>query len=163
MKETTKKSKTIESKELIDSMLFLKEKNLFTKNRPQIRFESVEEAEDSAKEDVTSVINDNLNSIKQDISDLQKKGYQLKLIGIKLIKIPLKTKIWLSTCSRRDLEVVFNILDSVSKKIEPLKKEMKLKELEKEAKEKKEKQTEKKKIKESEEVSSENKEKNYKS
>lgn len=122
---------TPEDKGIIESLLYLKEKGLI-KNQPSIHFESVKEAETSAKEDIVAIIKEKLNTMKQDLSYVQKKGQNRKLDGIRLLEVPLKIKVWLSTTSRKDLENIFSILESVEKEIAPIKKIEEEKELEKE-------------------------------
>lgn len=114
-------SYTIQDKNLIASLAYLKEIGKFPKNKAKPNFESVREAEEAAKEDVVSVINEGLHGLQQDISDIQKKGVDLRLEGIRLLQVPLKTKVWLATVSREDLEKIFEILSEVEKKIIPLK------------------------------------------
>lgn len=129
------KSKTVEDRGLINSLLFLKEINSLPKSS-QVTFDTVREAEDAAKEIIVDAVHERLATIKQEISDLQKKNYHLKLEGIKLIKIPLKLRVWLSNTSRKELEAIFDAMGIVSKKLEPLKKESEEREAEKDRLEK---------------------------
>ena len=121
MTEETKVTKTIEDKKLIESILYLKQNKLLKESKSTIKFETVKEAEDEAKEDVMTTIKEKMNFLKQDISELQKAGYALHLEGIKLLEIPLKQKIWLSTCNKKDLENIFKLLEEVSIIVSPLK------------------------------------------
>lgn len=130
--EGEKKSKTIEDTGLIDSLSFLKEKKLLPENKSKVIFETVKEAEDSAKEDVLAVINEKRNNLRQEISELQKKGYDLRLTALSLLQIPLKAKLWLASPSRDGLEKIFEIVFSAERKITPLKKELEEKERQKE-------------------------------
>jgi hypothetical protein len=126
--------KTIENKNLIASVLYLK--NLLPKSKSTVKFETVKEAEDSKKEDIISVIKEKVSNTKQDITDLQKAGYNLHLETIKLITIPLKQRIWLSTLKQKDLENIFRVLREVNTIILPFKKENEAKIAEKERLEK---------------------------
>ena len=68
-------SKTIEDKDLIESLLFLKT-NKLVNQVPMVKFETTKEAEDSTKEDVVALIKEKTNTIRSDISDIQKKRTQ---------------------------------------------------------------------------------------
>ncbi len=128
---------TIKDKNLIESLLYLKKNNLLQDNKnATIKFETTKDAEDSKKGDITDLIKEKLNSTKQDITELQKAGYNLHLETIKLIEIPLKQKIWTSTLLKKDLENIFKILKEVNAIILPLKKENEKKIAEKEKLEK---------------------------
>jgi len=127
-----KVSKTIHDTGLIASIAYLKENNLLPENKSKIVFETVKEAEDSSKEDVVSLINETLNTLKQDISELQKKGYKIKLTGISLLPIPLKTKIWLATTAKKDLINIYQIINDAKMVIDPLKADLEKKEIENE-------------------------------
>jgi len=131
-----KPSATIQNKNLIESLLYLKQNNLIQDSKSTLRFESTKEAEDSKKEDVIYAIKEKLSTTKQEITELQKSGYNLHLEGIKLIKIPLKEKIWLATLTKQDLEKIFKTLKEVNTIITPLKKENEEKIAEKERLEK---------------------------
>jgi len=113
-------------------------------------FETVKEAEDNAKEEIVFSIKDKVNNLKQDISDLQKHGYELKLDGIKLLGIPLKVKVWLSNQKKQELENMFSIINAVKVLVGGLKKDFEQKEAIKEARELK-KEAEEKKVQASEE------------
>lgn len=144
-----KHSKTIEDKNLIESLHYLKQNNLLPESKSTVIFETVKEAEDSAKEDIISLIKEKVNLAKQDITELQKAGYNLHFETIKLISVPLKIKVWTSHPKKTDLENIFKIIKEVNAVIGPFKSENeeKIKEkerLEKEAEEK-EKQEEKQK------------------
>ncbi len=134
---------TIQNRNLIESILYLKQNNLLPESKSTIKFETTKEAEDSKKEEVLDVIKEKINITKQDITDLQKAGYNLHLETIKLIVIPLKIKIWLSTLTKKDLENIFKILQIVDTTIAPLKKENEEKIAEKERLEKEKSQKEK--------------------
>jgi len=116
-------SKTIEDKNLIESVLFLKAKNLLSESKSTIKFETIKEAETEKKEEIVNVIREQINIIKQNITELQKVGYNLHLESIKLIEVPLKTKIWTSTLAKKDLENIFKIFQEVETIITPLKSE----------------------------------------
>ena len=135
---------TIQDKNLIESILYLKQNNLLPESKSIIKFESAEEAENSKKEEIMGIIKEKTNTTKQDITQLQKAGYNLHFETIKLIAIPLKQKIWLSTLTKKDLENIFKILKEVSIITTPLKKENEAKILEKERLEKEAEQKEKK-------------------
>lgn len=122
-KEEQKISKTIEDKNLIESLIYLKKSNLIKESKSVARFETVGEAEKSSREEIVATINEKLNGLKQDISELQKAGYALKLEGIKLLQVPLKTKIWLATLEKKDLKNIFKIQKDVEIIISPMKKE----------------------------------------
>ncbi|MCD4771341.1 hypothetical protein K8R30_02890 [archaeon] len=126
--------KTIEDKNLIASVLYLK--NLLPESKSTVKFETVKEAEDSKKEDIISVIKERVSNTKQDITDLQKAGYNLHFETIKLITVPLKQKVWLATLKQKDLENIFRVLREVNAIILPLKKENEAKIAEKERLEK---------------------------
>ncbi len=123
-------SATIENKDLKESIHYL-----FPDN-PVVKYETIKEAEESSKEEVVSMINGKTAETKQQITVLQKAGYNLHLETIKLIAIPLKTKVWLSTLTKKDLEKIFEIINEVNKIISPIEKENEKKILEKERLEK---------------------------
>jgi hypothetical protein len=131
-----KKPATIENKNLIESILYLKEKKLIEESQNKIKFESTKEAEESKAEEVISIITEKTRDIKENISELEKSGKNLHIDSIKLISVPLKTKIWLSTYGRKDLENIFKILEEVKKVVDPLKQELDKKIQEKERLEK---------------------------
>ncbi|MCK5450087.1 hypothetical protein KAI32_04420 [Candidatus Pacearchaeota archaeon] len=114
-------SKTIEDKNLIESTIFLKSKNILKPSESKIKFETVKEAEDSMKEDIVGAINEKTNELKQEVSEMQKKGNDLILEKIKSLQIPLKLKVWLATTNKKDLEIILNIFSSIEKTLEPIK------------------------------------------
>jgi len=137
-----KNEKTVEDKKLIESLFFIKEKGL-QKEKPKIKFQTVKEAENSAIEDISGIINEKINSIKQDISELQKKGNDLGIEGLKLLQVPLKLKVWESSREKKDLEKVFSIIEEVIYKVNPVKKKQEEKDLEAERREKEKEKREK--------------------
>ncbi len=135
-KETKPNQATIEDKNLIESTLYLKQNTLLLKSKSIRKFETTYEAEEEKKEEIIYIIKEKTSEIKADITELQKTGYNLHLEIIKLIGVPLKTKVWLATLSKKDLENIFKIFESVKKIITPLKKENEEKIAEKERLEK---------------------------
>jgi hypothetical protein len=133
---TQKKSATIKDMGLIESLHYLKQNNLLPESKSTIKFETVKEAEDAKKEEIIDVIKEKVNAIKQDITALQKAGHNLHLETIRLIAVPLKQKVWLSTLAKKDLENIFNIFKDVNLIVVPLKKENEAKVAEKERLEK---------------------------
>lgn len=131
-KPTPPKTYAIEDRNLIESMMYMKQNNLLGIDKSSPKFDSVKEAEDYAKEQVTSSIKDQLNTLKQDISELQKKGYELNLEGIRLLEIPLKVRVWNATALKKDLEAIQAILHHVSPLVAAFKKDLEAKEKEKE-------------------------------
>lgn len=113
-------SKTVEDKDLIKSILFMKTKGLIKDLPTKVVFETVKEAEDSKKEDILAAINEKLNNVKEDISRLQKDGASLKLYSLKLLQIPMKIKIWKSNNEAKELENIFKVLDNIQVKLKPL-------------------------------------------
>lgn len=112
---------TISNKNLIESLHYLKQEKFLQDSASKIKFETVKEAEDNKIEEVVSIIVEKTNQAKQDISQLQKAGYNLHLETIKLIEIPLKTKVWKATLLKKDLEIIFNKIKEVYLIIDPLK------------------------------------------
>ncbi len=127
---------TIHNKYLIESLHYLKQNNLLPESKSKIKFETAREAEDAKKEEIIDIIKEKANTAKQDITELQKAGYNLHLETIKLIAVPLKQKVWLSTLAKKDLENILKIIDGVNLVIVPLKKENEAKIAEKERLEK---------------------------
>ncbi|MCK4997517.1 hypothetical protein KAS08_04380 [Candidatus Pacearchaeota archaeon] len=119
--EPKPKPQTVEDKKLIESMLYMKTNKFMQKSKSTIKFDTVKEAEDIAKEDIVAAIIDKTNLLKQDKSDLQKKGNNLSLQGLKLLQIPLKTKIWKSSIVKKDLESIYKIFTEVESVIIPMK------------------------------------------
>ena len=58
-------SKAIEDKDLIESVLFLKAKNLLSESKSTIKFETTKEAETEKKEEIVNVIREQINIIKR--------------------------------------------------------------------------------------------------
>jgi hypothetical protein len=134
--ESSQPSKTIEDKNLIESILYLKQNHPLPESHSKIKFETVKEAEDDKKEEVVLLIKETLNATKQTITELQKAGYNLHLETIKLIGIPLKIKVWLSNSKKKELENIFKTFEEVNSIIIPMKKENEAKIAEKERQEK---------------------------
>jgi hypothetical protein len=104
------KSATVENKDLIESALYLKKNNFLQESKTTIKFETVKEAEDEKIEEVVGAINEKMNLMKQE------GGFELKLEGITILEVPLKTRVWKATLAQKDLESIFNIM----LKIEPI-------------------------------------------
>lgn len=133
MAEQKEKNKiTIEDKDLIDSVLFLKQNKFMNEIKTSVNFESVKEIEDFYKEEVISTIKEKINFLKEGISELQKKGEELHLEGIQLLEIPLKVRLWKARPIRKELENIYTILEKITTLTTKLKKEYELKEIEKE-------------------------------
>jgi len=116
-------STTIQNKNLIASLYYLKQNKLLPENKSKVKFETTKDAEDSTKEDIISIIKEHINRTKETISELQKAGYNLHLEGIKLLAIPLKIKVWQATLKVHELENIFKILREVNIITTPLKKQ----------------------------------------
>ena len=134
--KSAKHAVTIEDSNLIASLQYMKSNNLLGIDNSTQNFDSIKEAEDYSKENVISAVKEEVNNLKQDISDLQKKGYELHLEGIKLLTIPLKLKVWQSNSLKKDLEAIFEKMNSVKPLIEQYKKDLEEKTFEKEQQEK---------------------------
>jgi len=131
-----KVSAIVQDKNLIESVLYLKKNNLLPENKSTVKYETVQEAEEEKCEEVLYVVKEKVNNLKQEISELQKAGYNLHLETIKLLEVPLKTRVWLATRSVHDLEIIFNLIFDVQKITKPFREEFNKKLAEKEMLEK---------------------------
>ena len=119
--EPAKAPKTVEDRKLIASLLYMKQNNFMKESKSIIKFDTVKEAEDAAKEDIVSAINERTHNIQQDISEMQKKGHDLKTQIMKLLRIPLETNLWKSTRSAKELQKIFTIILQVEAIVNPIK------------------------------------------
>lgn len=119
--EPPKIPKTVEDQKLIASLLYMKQNNFMKETSSNIKFDTVKEAEDTAKEDISSAINERVHNIRQDISDMQKKGHNLNTQSMKLLQVPLKLNLWKSTRSAKELQKIFTIILQVEAIVNPIK------------------------------------------
>lgn len=107
------------------------------KNFPsRSNYENSKEAEEDAKEEICSFLNEKIISLKQDISELRKEGFDVEIEDIKLLEIPLKIKVWRAYCDEIGLKKIYESLLSIESVIKNLKVELEKKISEKEKKEK---------------------------
>lgn len=112
---------TVHDSKLIASLQYMKTNNFMQEPKTTIKFDSVKEAEDTAKEDVVSAINERMHSIQQDMSELQKKGHDMSIQKMKLLQVPLKTNLWRATRSAKELQKIFTIFIQIENVVNPLK------------------------------------------
>jgi len=108
----------IEDEKLKETIEFVKSKNLVKLN-PRIKFENYIEAENYFKEELGNFLNDKYNDIHEKVSEIRKEGKEATVITFKLMMIPLKIKIFLATCEKKDFEKVLNMIEEVKNETPP--------------------------------------------
>ncbi len=68
-------------------------------------------------------LKEQLNDIKQKISQCRKKGLDTKIAEIKIINIPSKIKMLETTKNYKDIQKISKLLNSAKAEIEPLERE----------------------------------------
>lgn len=94
------------------------------------------EIEEYFKEEIGSYLNEQYNEVHERVSELIKSGYDGKVWSFKLMFIPLKIKIFLSTGNRKDFNNVTKRLNEILKEVVLFEEKKKAKEEMKELKEK---------------------------
>jgi hypothetical protein len=106
----------IEYEELKETLNFVKSNNLIKLN-PKINFENTQEAEDYFREELGNFLNEKYNNIHEKVSEIRKEGKEATVITFKLMMIPLKIKMFLATCGKKDFEKVLNIISEIGREI----------------------------------------------
>jgi hypothetical protein len=104
----------IEDEQLKETLNFVKSKSLIKFNI-SIKFEDYKEAEKYFKEELGNFLNDKYNDIHEKVSEIRKQGQEATVITFKLMMIPLKIKMFLATCEKKDFEKVLNIIEEIKK------------------------------------------------
>jgi hypothetical protein len=112
---------TVQDTKLIASLQYMIKNNFMQPQKSTIKFDSVKEAEDTAKEDVISAINERMHNIQQDMSELQKKGHDMSIQKMKILQVPLKANLWRATRSAKELQRIFTIFLQIETFINPKK------------------------------------------
>lgn len=120
--ENTFKSKNedykIEDEKLRETIEFVKSRNLVKLN-PNIKFDNYIEAENYFKEELGNFLTDKYNDVHEQVSEIRKEGKEATVITFKLMMIPLKIKIFLATCEKKDFEKVLNMIEEVKNETPP--------------------------------------------
>lgn len=113
---------TVQDTKLIASLQYMKMNKFMQQPKSIIKFDSVKEAEDTAKEDIVSAINERMHDIQQNMSELQKKGHDMSIQKMKLLQVPLKANLWKATRSAKELQKIFTIFLQIESIVNPKKK-----------------------------------------
>lgn len=106
----------IEDEKLKETLNFVKSNNLIRLN-PKINFENTSEAEDYFREELGNFLNEKYNDVHEKVSEIRKEGKEATVITFKLMMIPLKIKMFLATCGKKDFEKVLKIISEIEKEI----------------------------------------------
>jgi hypothetical protein len=108
---------------LKETLLFIKSKGLIKINY-DFKAESETELEYYLKEEISNFLNDRYNDVHEKVSELRKKGKDLKVITFKIMQIPLKIKTFLATCERKDFERILQRIGEIEKEVEMINQKM---------------------------------------
>ena len=114
-----KKIKNKELKSLVD-FFKNKENSTLIKRVLEKRFESEKDINDFLKQEIINYLQRELAEIKEEISQLRKKGEDTKSFEIKLMSVPLKIKIFSANFTKKDFDKVVKILETVKKQTQKL-------------------------------------------
>lgn len=114
MSNLNKEEYKIVDEKLKETLEFAKKNNLINLNT-KIKFDNNLEAENYFKEELGNFLTDKYNDIHEQVSEIRKEGKEATVITFKLMMIPLKIKVFLATCEKKDFEKVLNMIDEVKK------------------------------------------------
>jgi hypothetical protein len=114
--ESAKKLIEIGDENLKETLNFVKSKNLIKLNS-EIKFENAPEIENYFKEELGNFLNEKYNDIHEKVSEIRKQGKEATVLTFKLMMIPLKIKMFLATCEKKDFEKVLNMIEEIKRDI----------------------------------------------
>lgn len=80
-----------------------------------------EDIEASIKQEIKESINDKLQEMNELFSELRKSGIDLGVLNFKMMMLPLKIKMFLSTYEKKDLEILLKKIQEIEGEINTLK------------------------------------------
>jgi hypothetical protein len=108
----------IKDSKLKETVLFLSSKKIINLNK--INFNN--EFEKNLKQEIAESINSKYDDINNKTSDLRKNGKDTGVLNFKLMMIPLKIKVFLSTYEKKDAENVLRRIQEIENEIGKFKK-----------------------------------------
>jgi hypothetical protein len=81
-----------------------------------------EEIESNLKQEVKEIFKDKIQEINEKFSELRKEGKDLGVLNFKLMMLPLKFKVFLSSYEKRDLENILKRIQEIEEEINKLNK-----------------------------------------
>jgi hypothetical protein len=116
LNEPIKGMDKIYDEKLKETINFVKSKNLIKLNS-NINFEDYKEAENYFKEELGAFLNGKYSEVHEKVSEIRKIGREATVLTFKLMMIPLKIKIFLATCEKKDFEKVLNMISEIEREI----------------------------------------------
>jgi len=107
----------IKDANLKEVLLFLISNNLVNPNKINLNGDF----EGNIKQEIGDSIKEKYRDMNEKFSELRKSGRDLGVLNFKLMMIPLKIKIFLSTYEKKDAENLVNRIEEINKEINPTK------------------------------------------
>lgn len=73
------------------------------------------EIEEYFKEELESYLNEKYKDIYEKVSELRERGYDMMVWTFKLMAIPLKIKVFISTCDKKDFNRITHKINEINK------------------------------------------------
>ncbi|MGY4884314.1 MAG: hypothetical protein ACP5NZ_01920 [Nanobdellota archaeon] len=76
--------------------------------------------EGNLKQDIKEAVNDQFQEMNENFSELRKSGRDLGVLNFKMMMLPLKIKMFLSTYEKKDLENLLKRIKDIENEIRPI-------------------------------------------
>lgn len=76
--------------------------------------------EGNLKQDIKEAVNDQFQEMNENFSELRKSGRDLGVLNFKMMMLPLKIKMFLSTYEKKDLENLLKRIQDIENEIGPI-------------------------------------------
>jgi hypothetical protein len=106
----------LENKDLSESLSLLNSHG-FSKFASKVNVGSGKELEEFVKQEMKEFFKNKLDNMKQKLTEFRKAGLDAHLETIDIMPIPLKVRLFISTCKKSDLEKLMKMVDSEEKAI----------------------------------------------
>jgi hypothetical protein len=107
----------IQNPSLRETLILIKE-NTNIKINPPGKLTDPKEIENHFKEELEAYLNEKYKEAYEKVSELREKGHDMMVYTFKMMSIPLKIKLFLSTCNKKDFNIVTSKINEVNKAAE---------------------------------------------
>ena len=98
-------------------LLFLISENVINQNKVRL----IGDLENNIKQEIEESIKEKYENLNEKFSELRKSGKDLGVLNFKLVMIPLKIKVFLSTYEKKDIENILRRMQEIEKEINHIK------------------------------------------
>jgi hypothetical protein len=111
-------SDKIKDSKLKEIFLFLTSKKIINEDKISLNGD----LEANIRQDIEESIKDKYNTLNERFSEIRKSGKDLGVLNFKLMMLPLKIKVFLSTYEKKDAENIVKRIEDIEKEISFIKK-----------------------------------------